>query len=64
MSFFGIILFLALIINAYAQEEEKGAYQDTNIPVDDRVADLVFRMTLAEKISLSGIRKKMDGRAG
>ncbi len=48
------VLFLAgavLVGFAQAVEDEKPAWLDTTLPVEKRVADLLSRMTLAEKVS-------------
>ena len=45
------ILILGLTITSYCFAQTQPAYKNTSLPVDERVADLVSRMTVEEKIS-------------
>ena len=47
----GALLGIAAIGAVYAQEAEKPAYLNPNLPAEQRAADLVHRMTLEEKAS-------------
>src|SRR3954469_25009394 len=41
-------------VSLWAQETERPAYKDPQLPVEQRVNDLVSRMTLQEKVSQLG----------
>jgi beta-glucosidase len=45
------ILILGITITSYCFAQTQPAYKNTSLPVDERVADLVSRMTVEEKIS-------------
>jgi len=46
-----VVLGMAAAFAAVAQDAQKAAYLDTNLPAEQRAADLVQRMTLEEKAS-------------
>ena len=47
---FNFLFLLSVIIMGCQQKKEAPAYQDTSLSVEERVEDLVSRMTLEEKI--------------
>jgi len=49
-----LILLIAMLSGASAFAQSPAPYQDPKTPVEDRVADLLGRMTLQEKITLLG----------
>jgi len=55
-----LALFLVLVERSFPQEA-KPAYRDPSLPVEQRAADLLQRMTLEEKVDqLSGGRRRMQ----
>ncbi len=46
-----IVFFFALAVTLYGAKKDKMLYKDPNVPVEQRVSDLLKRMTLEEKIS-------------
>ena len=44
-----ICIFLLYLCGAYGQDATRPAYLDPSTPIDQRVADLIGRMTLEEK---------------
>jgi beta-glucosidase len=60
-------VFYAIIIVSLLNAQEKPVYKDASAPVEKRVADLIGRMTLDEKIELlggTGIATKVNERLG
>src|SRR5215211_5478312 len=46
-----IILYLLISYNCFAQNENKYSFQNTRLPFEQRVNDLVSRLTLEEKVA-------------
>ena len=44
------VCFLFIVSNAFCQRKEKPLYKDKNAPIEQRVEDLLNRMTLEEKV--------------
>src|SRR5437868_10992667 len=57
---FPIIPFICslLCLPQWAQQAEQSAYKNPQLPVEERVNDLVSRMTLQEKVSQLGHRSE------
>lgn len=54
--FIGIFLAFMLLTISCGQKEDLPVYKNSNLPVEERVEDLLARMTLKEKIEqLSGL---------
>src|SRR2546430_7505830 len=53
---FAIIPFICslLCLTVWAQQAEQPAYKNSQLPVEQRVGDLISRMTLEEKVSQLG----------
>src|SRR5579862_5134883 len=50
LALFTVVLMVTLASPAASQTQSKPAYRDTSLPVEERVDDLVSRMTLEEKV--------------
>ncbi len=61
---FFFIAVLLVVCNLYPAAQEKSLFRNTSFPVNERTADLLKQLTLAEKISLLGYNSKAVPRLG